>query len=178
MDTASRPYFLRSARLGFGEWTPADLPLAFSLWGDPQITRFVGGPFSREQVSRRLDKEISTLQSHRAQYWPIFLLGNGNFVGAAGLRPYKLEDRIFALGFYLLREYWRQGLAEEAARAVIDYAFGTLNATRLFAGHHPENSASRALLTKLGFVFSHEELYPPTGINHPGYFLQRPQAIC
>ncbi len=177
MESHSRPYFLRSVRLGFSQWAREDIELAFSLWGDAEITRFVGGPFSREQVSRRIEKEISTMHSHRAQYWPIFLLSSGEFVGAAGLRPYKLEEHVFALGFYLRREFWRKGLAEEAARAVIEYSFDSLGASRLFAGHHPRNDASRALLTKLGFKFSHEELYPPTGVQHPGYFLERRNVV-
>jgi RimJ/RimL family protein N-acetyltransferase len=174
MKPSSRPYFLRSARLGFSTWTLPDLPLAISLWGNARITRFTGGPFSEAQVESRLHTEISSMREHGAQYWPLFLLTTGEFVGSAGLRVCKSHERIFAMGFYLLRDYWRQGLAEEASRAVISYSFEILGASRLYAGHHPQNAASRALLTKLGFKFSHEELYPPTGLNHPGYFLERP----
>jgi len=44
----------------------------------------------------------------------------------------------------------------------------------LFAGHHPENHASRRILSKLGFRLTHEEFYPPTGLLHPSYLLPRP----
>jgi hypothetical protein len=43
---------------------------------------------------------------------------------------------------------------------VIDHAFRGLGAQARFAGHHAANDASRRLLLKLGFVRTHEELYP------------------
>lgn len=47
-------------------------------------------------------------------------------------------------------------------------------ASALFAGHHPENAPSRHILEKIGFRFTREELYPPTGLNHPSYLLTTP----
>jgi RimJ/RimL family protein N-acetyltransferase len=57
---------------------------------------------------------------------------------------------------------------------VISYAFETIGAKALFAGHHPENAASRRVLAKLGFRHTHDELYAPTGLLHPSYLLERP----
>jgi RimJ/RimL family protein N-acetyltransferase len=90
------------------------------------------------------------------------------------LRPYTGPPGIFELGVHIRPEFWRRGLAEEAARAVIDFGFSQLKASALFAGHHPENENSRRLLIKLGFRFTHEELYAPTGRLHPSYLLTRP----
>ncbi len=58
-----------------------------------------------------------------------------------------------------------------AARAVVRFAFTRLAAAALFAGHHPDNTASAGVLTKLGFCLTHTELYPPTGLHHPSYWL-------
>ncbi|HYL94009.1 MAG TPA: GNAT family N-acetyltransferase [Alphaproteobacteria bacterium] len=164
-------YFLKTERLGFSRWQPNDLPLAQSLWGDAQVTRLIGGPFSPRQVEERLAREIGWMSSFSVQYWPLFLLRDGEFVGCCGLRPYKPEERIYETGFQLRPAFWGQGLATEAERAVIVHAFGTLGAKGLFAGHHPQNAASQHVLEKLGFRFTHEELYPPTGLMHRAYFL-------
>lgn len=174
----TRAYFLTTERLGFGLWTENDLLLARSLWGDPKVTSLIGGPFSTAQVRERLDREIALMNEFGVQYWPMFPLdttsdGDG-FVGCAGLRPYRMEERIYEIGFHLRPAYWGMGLAQEAARAVIGYAFGTLGVKGLFAGHHPSNEASRKLLEKLGFKFTHRELYAPTGLEHPSYLLIRP----
>jgi RimJ/RimL family protein N-acetyltransferase len=141
------------------------------LWGDPEVTKFIGGPFSTEQVLDRLAREIATMQSLGIQYWPISLLATGEFVGCCGLRPYKSEEGICEIGIHLRRAFWGQGYAPEATRAVMEYAFNTLGAKALFAGHNPANKASRRLLKKLGFRYTHDEYYPPTGLNHPSHTL-------
>jgi len=165
-------YFLQSPRLGFRQWSRADLPLAQALWGDPEVTRFIGGPFSPGKIQERLQAEIELSSKYDIQYWPIFLLETQQHAGCAGLRPYLIEKRVFELGVHLLPRQWGQGLAEEASRAVIKFAFANLGAKALFAGHHPANSASRHLILKLGFRLTHEEFYPPTGLHHPSYLLE------
>jgi len=145
--------------------------LAMALWGDAEVTRLIGGPFSKEQVQERLSHEIATMQSHGIQYWPIFLLATGAHVGCCGLRPYKSEEGICEIGVHLRKEYWGEGYAPEATLAVMEYAFSTLGAKGLFAGHNPANEASRRVLEKLGFRYTHDEYYPPTGLNHPSYIL-------
>ena len=164
-------YFLQSERLGFRSWSDADMDLAMALWGDPEVTRLIGGAFSREQVQERLSREIATMQSHGIQYWPVFLLTTGEHVGCCGLRPYKSEEGICEIGIHLRRAFWGQGYALEATRAVIKYAFKILGVKGLFAGHNPANETSRRLLEKLGFRYTHDEYYPPTGLNHPSYLL-------
>ncbi len=164
-------YFLTSARLGFRWWSDEDLDLATGLWGDPDVTRLIGGPLSAEQVRERLAREIANGRSHGVQYWPIFLLAGGEHVGCCGLRPYKPDEKIYEIGVHLRRRQWGQGYAREASRAVMAYAFGCLDVTALFAGHNPANAASRSLLTGLGFRYTHEEYYPPTGLKHPSYIL-------
>jgi [ribosomal protein S5]-alanine N-acetyltransferase len=165
-------YFLQSLRLGFRQWSRVDLPLAQALWGDPEVTRFIGGPLSPEKIQERLNTEIDLCSRHNIQYWPIFFRESHRHAGCAGLRPYRPENSIFELGVHLLRPCWGRGLAEEAARAVINFAFEHAAAKTLFAGHHPANSASQRLILKLGFRRTHEEFYPPTGFNHPSYLLE------
>jgi [ribosomal protein S5]-alanine N-acetyltransferase len=171
----SRNYFLITDRLGFSNWNEADLALAMTLWGDPKVSALIGGPFTAEEVSARLNREIEMMIAYKVQYWPVFLLQNDDLVGCAGLRPYGNDGTFLELGFHLRPEYWGQGLAKEGARAVIAFAFETLRVRSLFAGHHPENAASESLLKKLGFRWTHEEIYPPTGLLNPVYLLKNPK---
>lgn len=98
-------------------------------------------------------------------------------LGCCGLRPYRVEEGVYELGFHLRPEHWGQGYASEAARAAIGYAFDSLGARALFAGHHPRNTASSRLLAKLGFRYTHDEFYPPTGLEHPSYLLESPLPL-
>jgi len=167
------PYFLATARLGFRCWRTDDLPLAIELWGDPEVSRFIGGPFSPEQILRRLDDEIAQMAKQGVQYWPVFLLEDERHVGCAGLRPHKPEQRIYEIGVHLRPAFWHRGLAEEATKAIADYGFNLLGAEGLFAGHHPANATSRHLLEKNGFNLVGEQFYAPTGMVEPTYLLMR-----
>ena len=177
MAPPGAPYFLTSAGLGFRCWTAGDLMLARSLWGDSEVTRLIGGPFSQEQIAQKLRTEIVQQESAGVQYWPIFLLASSEFAGCCGLRSREPQQGIYELGFHLRPAFWGRGLATEAARAAIGYAFQELRAASVFAGHHPENHASRRVLERLGFRYTHDEFYPPTGRMHRCYLLERRGAV-
>ena len=164
-------FFLTTPRLGFRHWTDADEPLALGLWGDPDVTRMLGGPFTDDHVRQRLATQITMHHEHGIQYWPIFLLNTEEHVGCCGLRPY--QPKIPELGFHLRKAFWGQGLAREAATAVIHYAFANLQIDAIFAGHYPDNANSRKVLLSLGFQYAGEAVYPPTGILEPTYLLHR-----
>ena len=166
-------YFLSTSRIGFRLWTEEDLHLAIGLWGDANVTQFFDarGKLSQAQVNERLLREISTQKLHGFQYWPMFLLKDGRHLGCCGLRPYDESKNVLEIGFHICYRHWGQGYALEAARAVVTYAFVTIKASGLFAGHNPKNERSRHLLAKLGFRYTHDEFYTPTGLNHPSYTL-------
>jgi [ribosomal protein S5]-alanine N-acetyltransferase len=166
---------LLTSRLVFRAWRDDDLPIATALFGDPKVTALVGGPFDERAVQERLATELANQRTHAIAYWPIFEYG-GELVGCCGLKPRVPERRSYELGFYLRPAYWGRGFAAEAGQSVITHAWDVLDAATLFAGHHPENHGSRRALEKLGFRYTHHELYPPTGLEHPGYELVRATA--
>jgi ribosomal-protein-alanine N-acetyltransferase len=161
---------LSTARLTFRAWRDDDLPTAQQIWGDPRVTALVGGPFDDAAVRDRLAVELAHQRDHGIAYWPMSLTATGALAGCCGLRP--RAPGIHELGFYLVPACWGGGLAAEAARAVVAHAFDTLRVVALFAGHHPDNHASRRTLEAIGFAPTTPELYPPTGLVHPGYELR------
>jgi RimJ/RimL family protein N-acetyltransferase len=164
--------FLKSPRLGFRRWHASDLPLALGLWSDPAVTRFISsGGFTEPEVRNRLERELASEDFHGIQYWPVFLLADGEHVGCCGLRPRQGQPRVPEFGVHIASGHWRRGYALEAATCVIHYAFNVLSVQALFAGHHPQNAASRNLLLRLGFAHTHDEFYEPTGLEHPSYLL-------
>ena len=55
------------------------------------------------------------------------------------------------LGYWIGQPYWGQGIASEAARAMVDYCFQTLGKDALDSGYFEGNAASARILAKLGF---------------------------
>ena len=165
--------FLWTRRLFFRQWSETDLALALDLWGDVRVTKFIDarGELTAEEVRNRLDQEIAGTKDYGVQYWPIFLQSTGRHVGCCGLRVYDRSRNIYEIGFHIRADHWGQGFATEAALGVMDYAFAVMGVRALFAGHNPHNTISQKVLLKLGFRYTHDEYYAPTGLRHPSYRL-------
>ena len=174
-------------RLRFDTWTESDGALAISLWTHPEVMRHMGGAMTEAGALERMRREIDRQQRYGIQYWPIFLReaglretdpceaelrANARFAGCCGLRPFHEDATIFELGVHLARPCWSLRLGEEAARAVIDFAFTVLDASLLVAGHGPENANSQALIERLGFIYSHHSPWGEQQILHPIYRLE------
>jgi RimJ/RimL family protein N-acetyltransferase len=69
------------------------------------------------------------------------------------------------LGYWLGVPYWGCGLATEAARALVDYAFGELRYDMLTASARVSNPASRRVLEKCAFQWSSVRLTRIRAIN-------------
>jgi RimJ/RimL family protein N-acetyltransferase len=84
-------------------------------------------------------------------------LANGTVIGACGVEP--RDGHGPELGYWLGTQYWGQGYATEAARAVIDHAFTNLGHDVLNSGARISNPASRRVLEKCGFQWCGVGLY-------------------
>ena len=81
----------------------------------------------------------------------------GGIVGCCGIA--KLDGETPEIGYWLGVPFWGKGYATEAARAVIDHAFGELGYDTLLAGVRVSNPASRRVLEKCGFQWTGVGLY-------------------
>jgi RimJ/RimL family protein N-acetyltransferase len=76
---------------------------------------------------------------------------DGTLIGTCGIDP---RDDGAELGYWLGAGYWGRGLMTEAARAVIDHAFGDLRHEMLQSGARVSNPASRRVLEKCAFQWT------------------------
>jgi len=169
--------FPQASRVVFRAWTEADVPLAESLWGDDEVTRFFGGAMSREQVQARLAVEMARLQTFGVQYWPMFLRDSGEFAGCAGLRPWHDAANEMEAGVHVMRRLWGRRLGEEAFGAVLTYAFRTLRLEAVVAGHGQGHVNSKAMLERHGMRYTHDEPWGPKKLPCLFYRLERAEYI-
>ena len=171
-------YIFTSERLGFALWKEDDLELARSLWGDPEVTRFISanGRFNEDQIKNRLALEIRNQERYGVQYWKIYDLETGEFAGCCGLRPHGPLGE-FEIGCHLKKDFWGRGLALEGSKRVIAYAFEEVGALSVFAGHNPANEKSAKIAAKLGLRRIKDEYYPPTGLMHPSYRMTKKEFL-
>jgi RimJ/RimL family protein N-acetyltransferase len=103
------------------------------------------------------DAWIARMQAHYDDHgfseWAAEMPGEPSLIGAVGLNwvPHKTAfTPAVEIGWRLARAYWGQGYAYEAARAVIDDAFGPLGLREIVALTVPANRRSWGLMERLG----------------------------
>lgn len=149
---------LRTDRLDLEWLTLDDAALMLEIWNDPAFVRHVGdrGIRTVDDAQAAIAAGPLTLYAEYG-YGPyrMTLRESGVAVGICGLfqRDY-LDDP--DIGFAVLPAYYRQGLALEASRAVLEHAKVDLGLKRLTAIVSPGNAASIALIEKLGLRFERE----------------------
>ncbi len=104
---------------------------------------------------------IASVNKRNGETCFVIILGD-RLIGACGLDPQEDGPE---LGYWLGAPYWGRGFATEAARAVIDHAFGELEHATLQAGARVSNPASRRVLEKCAFQWTGVRLTRIRAIN-------------
>ncbi len=165
--------FVETNRLLLRELLPQDVTGMFELDSDPEVHRYLGD-------SPVLDKEqiVEVISFIRQQYidngigrWAVVEKATNNFIGWAGLK-YVTETinghtNYYDIGYRIIRKYWGQGFATEAAVASLNYAFETLKADAVYALTDCNNIASGRVLEKAGLKFV--EKFELGGVIHHWY---------
>jgi len=145
---------LETERLILRTWLLNDLKDFFEIYGDEEVWRFVDpkGVFKDEASARRvLQKGIAYQVEHGFCHWATVEKSRGRIIGACGFNLFEGGPRL-ELVYHFARLFWRQGYATEAARACLRYAFERLEAPMVVASIDKQNTASRRVLEKIGFV--------------------------
>ena len=94
------------------------------------------------------------MKADRAVALLIFRQEDDVMVGAITLDNIQRGPAQYAtVGYWMGQHFTRNGYMVEALQAVVQYAFGQLNLSRLQAASLPENAASRRVLEKAGFKY-------------------------
>jgi ribosomal-protein-alanine N-acetyltransferase len=150
---------IETERLAICQPAEADaIPLA-TLWSDPRVTTFLGGPRNFDEVRNALLAGLA--DPPPIDLWPVEDKSSDDVIGHCGLVPKEIDghDEV-ELVYVLAADHWGLGLATEAARAIRDYAFHTLEIERLVSLIDPANAASERVAQKVGLNFERETLRP------------------
>ena len=83
----------------------------------------------------------------------IFEKDTDRLIGNIGIVNVNSRCRHATLAYYIHPDMWNKGIATEAGKIMLDYAFSRLDLNRVGAVCMTENAASRRVLDKLGFEF-------------------------
>jgi RimJ/RimL family protein N-acetyltransferase len=127
-----------------------DAPAIFEAFAsDPEVTRFLRWRPHRTlaDAQRAMASRLRDLETGEELSWLLSLRGDGSVLGIISVWPGEGEAEI---GFALGRRSWGQGLATEAIRSVVAWAFEPDSIARVWATCDVENLASARVLEKAG----------------------------
>lgn len=147
---------VETQRLRLCDWT-GELKAEFvRRLNMPAVMRWLGGV----QDQKAYDEGFERIEGYRRDFghtlWAVERKADGELLGFCGLKRVNsagarnLGD--FEIGWRLREDAWGQGFAKEAAIASLDLAFDRFRAPHVVALTVPGNTASQALMKRLGMI--------------------------
>jgi len=143
---------LDTGRLILRPFRQEDVERLVELMANRDFMRFSAGPRTRAETHETLQKFLSWQRAGLPFPFAVVLRETNRVLGYCGFLHHPEFPNEIEIGYRLDSKYWNRGLITEAARAVRDYAFGTLKLTRVISLIHPENIPSRRVAQKLGLI--------------------------
>jgi RimJ/RimL family protein N-acetyltransferase len=156
---------LETERLVLRGHRAADFAECSSMWGDPEVTRFIGGrAFPQDEVWTKLLRYVGHWSLMGFGFWVLEDKKNGRFVGEVGFADFKRDiepslEGAPEIGWVLAPWAHGRGLATEAVRAALDWGATRLPSKRTVCLISPENLASIRVAEKCGYREFHRTTY-------------------
>lgn len=137
-----------------------DLDALWALYCNPEIIKYIpDAPRTREEAKEELEWHMHGHPRHpELGLWATIYKETGTFIGRCGLLPWTIDgQQEVEVAYTITQEYWGQGLATEAAQAILQYGFEKLKLPHLICLIDPDNIASQKVAEKIGMRFEKEE---------------------
>lgn len=145
------PVPLATPRFALTAPTSGDVDAIFAACQDPLIQEFttVPSPYTREDAETFVRLVAEWWEEGVEHVWAV--RAGMDVLGMVGL--HRIKDGAAELGYWAAPEGRGRGAMTEAARAVIDFAFGPMRLERIEWRAVVGNTASARVAQKLGFQF-------------------------
>ena len=144
---------LKTNRCNIREIDANDLDRLYEIYSDPETSQFTETLFEdREEELAYIKSYIENIYSfYGFGMWIVEDRETGKIIGRAGLEYKEDMPGALELGYIICKSHRKKGYAYEICSAIIDYAYNNLEYAQIYSVIHPENKASIALCSKLGF---------------------------
>ena len=145
---------LETARLRLRPFASADADALFALHSSAFVLRYWDMPVwsERARAERFIEACERIAEEGSGARLAIDRLSDQAFIGWCALTRWNPGYRSASMGYCLDDAAWGHGYATEAAHALLQWAFDTLDLNRVQAETDTRNAASARVLEKLGFV--------------------------
>lgn len=145
---------LATPRFLLRELEPRDARALYTILSTEEVMRYYGSdPLLAVYEAKNVIAYFKDqFQQGKAIRWAICDRLTNELVGTIGFHNWTPQYYRAEIGFEVAPDHWRQGVAYEAAMAVIQYGFEEFNFHRISALVAPNNEGSNRLVQKLGFT--------------------------
>lgn len=155
--TTSVPY-LQTERLTLREYRREDFGMFADHLANSESSAHLGSA-DRQTAWRIFASQAGQWLIHGAGWWAVENRQTGQLVGSVG-GFFREESTVMEMGWNTYRAFWGQGIANEAAAAVLRHAFESRGEPKVRALISPANASSRRVAERLGMRYETEtELY-------------------
>ena len=142
---------LETERLYLREMEQGDFDDLCKILQDEETMYAYEGAFNDEEAQEWLERQIARYRKWGFGLWAVVLKETGAMIGQCGLtmQPWKGQE-VLEVGYLFQRLYWHKGYATEAANALKEYAFNTLELNEVIFEIRPNNLPSRKVAESLG----------------------------
>lgn len=139
------------------ETVPEDVDSFYRIYRDKSITAYMEDLFEDKEEERQYIRDYieKVYGFYGFGMWTVCLKETGEVIGRAGLSMREGFEEP-ELGYVIGKKWQRQGIAAEVCREILAYGRDELGFERVRALMHPENTASKRLCCKLGFLYGKE----------------------
>jgi [ribosomal protein S5]-alanine N-acetyltransferase len=145
-------------RLRYRPLEARDAEALHTVWGDPEVMRYLPGEPSASlaETAERVERHARRFQEAGFGLCAVAERESGRVVGVCGLFPVEWAGPDVEVAYHFAREVWSRGCASEAAGAWVATAFADLHLERVVALAFPANRASTRVMEKIGMSFERE----------------------
>ena len=159
---------IASERLLIRPITKSDTDAIHEYAGDKSITMMMHLPKeTREETEAFVSYAVSEWDKDNPSDREYVIVYEGNIVGGINLEYNNTKDAC-EIGWIVHKDYRNKGIASEAAKLLIKYAFHTLLVHKITSHCDSSNVASEKVMKKAGMILienSGTRFYPKTGVT-------------
>ncbi len=164
-DPTIQDIHLQTERLVLRRWRDGDREPFARLNADPVVMEHFPALLDRDESDAMVDRLDGDIAERGWGLWALERRDDGTFIGFTGLSVPAFDAPFMPaveIGWRLDRRAWGQGLATEAARASLHYAFEQLALAEVVSFTVPANVRSRAVMERIGM-----QRDEPGDFHHP-----------
>lgn len=143
---------LSTPRLRLRQFRAEDTDAMHECFANPEAMRFWNRPVHTKRIeTERTVRNLIECTPSYYRFWALTDPASDRCLGMVNYHEGHIRNKRANIGYIVDPARQRQGIATEAVSAMLDFCFGELGLHRVQAFIHPDNTASRRLIEKLGF---------------------------